>query len=70
MNDFQSDLNRRNTETVRLALIDMQTRLQRQDDLILKQQQAIGTLNNRLVALETQLNQMRVGLVGHGPSVT
>lgn len=62
-------LNKRNTETVEMALKDMYAKIYTQQITIDRMNNGMATLQERLNALEQQLIIQKVQLIGLGPSV-
>lgn len=63
------ELNKRNTETVEIALRDIYSKYYDQQALIDNLHAGIATMQQRMSALEQQLIIQKVQLTGLGPSV-
>ena len=61
-------VSRRNTESVKQALDDMNKRIYEQQILIENFRNTIGTLNSKIEELSTALNHMRARQSGTGPT--
>ena len=64
-----SEINKRNAETVRLSLEDMNKKIREQQIQIDGLQATISTLNNQLSEVLQTLNTMRARQSGRGPTV-
>jgi len=65
----QTDLNRRNTESVILTIADMNARIYEQAIRIDGLNNSIHVLQSRITELENLTILQKVKLTGHGPSV-
>ncbi len=63
------EINKRNTETVELALKDVYSKIYEQQKIIDHLNNSIANLYERMNGLEHQLIIQKVQLVGLGPSV-
>lgn len=63
------EVNKRNAESIRVKLEEMNTRLYKQDEVIRSQLNAINSLVERIASVEQQLIILKVRLTGTGPSV-
>ena len=68
MTKTMEDLNRRNTETVKLTLKDMLERLYAQQARIDGLNATITTSNSRIDELQQSVNMLRAIIMGRGPT--
>lgn len=62
------DLNRRNTETVKLTIKDMHKKIEEQQIRIDGLHSSVSTLTNRVNELQGTISMLRAMMMGSGPT--